>query len=512
MEKNEQNKSKTIAKNTLFLYFRMMLIMLVSLYTSRVVLEKLGETDFGIYNVVAGFVSMFALLTGSLSAAISRFITYELGKGNKENLKKIFSLSLTIQFSLSIVVILVGELVGVWFLNTRMTIPAERLFAANWVFQLSLLGFCFHMISIPYNAAIIAHEHMKAFAFVGIIDAFARLMVVFLLAISPIDMLIFYAVLLCLISIFIRSCYSVYCHRHFAECSFSFCFDSVLFKQLASFAGWNFIGSSASLLREQGGNVIINLFFNPAVNAARGIAAQANTAIHSFVSNFMTALNPQITKSYASGNTDYMMKLVFQGARLSYFMLLLLSLPIIFSTDYILSIWLVKVPEKTSIFFRLVLFFGLSESLSHPLVTTMLATGRIKKYQLTVGGLQLLNLPFSYFFLRCGFPAETVLYVALFFSQCCLFMRLIMLKSMVGLNIKAYMENVYLKVLFVTLFSLLVPTFFVYFYEVNSFGMFILESILCLISTLFYVLYIGCSIDERSFVYRKLKELTHKIL
>ncbi|MBO5630022.1 MAG: hypothetical protein J5965_13235, partial [Aeriscardovia sp.] len=292
----------------------------------------------------------------------------------------------------------------------------------------------------------------------------------------------------------------------------SFCFDSVLFKQLASFAGWNFIGSSASLLREQGGNVIINLFFNPAVNAARGIAAQANTAIHSFVSNFMTALNPQITKSYASGNTDYMMKLVFQGARLSYFMLLLLSLPIIFSTDYILSIWLVKVPEKTSIFFRLVLFFGLSESLSHPLVTTMLATGRIKKYQLTVGGLQLLNLPFSYFFLRCGFPAETVLYVALFFSQCCLFMRLIMLKSMVGLNIKAYMENVYLKVLFVTLFSLLVPTFFVYFYEVNSFGMFILESILCLISTLFYVLYIGCSIDERSFVYRKLKELTHKIL
>ena len=286
--------NKRIAKNTLLLYFRMLFMMAVSLYTSRVVLNALGVEDFGIYNVVGGVVAMFSMLSGSLSAAITRFITYELGKGNQENLKKIFSSSVTIQIGLAILIIVVAEAIGVWFLNMKMNIPDVRITAANWVFQFSILTFAVNLISVPYNASIIAHERMSAFAYISILEAIGKLAIVFLIVISPMDKLIFYAILMCAVALIVRLAYGVYCKRHFEECTYHFIFDRDLLKHMFGFAGWNFIGATSAVLRDQGGNVVINLFCGPAANAARGIAFQVNNAISGFVTNFMTALNRKL--------------------------------------------------------------------------------------------------------------------------------------------------------------------------------------------------------------------------
>ena len=329
---NTSANNKRIAKNTLLLYFRMLLIMAVTLYTSRVVLATLGVEDFGIYNVIGGVVAMFSVISGSLSSAISRFITYELGRGNKERLKVIFSSSVVIQVCLALLICILAELGGVWFLNNKMNIPMERMDAANWVLQCSIVTFMINLISVPYNAAIIAHERMKAFAYVSILEAILKLAVVFVLYLSSFDKLATYAVLLVAVAIIIRLIYGYYCKKHFEECKFHFVYDKSVLKDIGGFAGWNFIGSASGILRDQGGNIVINLFCGPAVNAARGIATQVQNAVYGFASNFMTALNPQITKNYAIGNRDYLMFLLYQGSRFSFYLLLLLSLPILLNT------------------------------------------------------------------------------------------------------------------------------------------------------------------------------------
>lgn len=488
----------------------MLFMMAVSLYTSRVILHTLGVEDFGIYNVVGGVVSMFSVISGSLSAAISRFITYELGKGDKDKLIRIFSSSVTIQIGLGLIIFVLAELIGVWFLNDKMNIPDGRMYAANWVFQLSILTFVINLVSVPYNAAIIAHEKMSAFAYISILEVIAKLVIVYLLVISPIDKLIFYAVLMATVALLIRFVYGYYCKRHFEECTYHFIFDKELLKKMFGFAGWNFIGAASAVLRDQGGNIVINLFCGPAVNAARGIAYQVNTAINGFVSNFMMALNPQITKSYASGDRDYMMTLIYQGARLSFYILLLLSLPIIINAHYILTLWLKIVPEHTTLFVQLVLIFAMSESISNPLVTAMLATGKIRNYQIIVGGLQMMNLPISYVLLRLGCIPETVLIVAICISQCCLAARLYMLRGMIGLSISQYLSNVYFNVLSVSVLSAIVPC--VVFYCLNeTFINFMLVCVISVICTCIVIYYIGCNNQERQFILSKVKAVRSKL-
>lgn len=506
---NIQANNKRIAKNTMLLYGRMLLLMAISLYTSRVILNALGVEDYGIYNIVGGVVAMFSMLSGSLSAAISRFITFELGKGNKENLAKVFSASVTIQLGICAIVILLAETVGLWFLNSKMVIPENRLYAANWVYQLSLVTFVISLVSIPYNAAIIAHERMSAFAYISIFEAVNKLIVAYFIIISPFDKLIFYAIMIAMIAIIIRLIYGVYCKKRFEECTYHFIYDHELLKQMFGFAGWNFIGASSALLRDQGGNIVINLFCGPAVNAARGIAFQVNTAVHSFVTNFMTALNPQITKSYASGDYQYMMTLIFQGARLSYYILLLLSLPVIVNTHYILHIWLGQVPEHTVLFVQLVLIFGMCESISSPLITAMLATGKIRNYQLVVGGFQMLNLPVSYILLRFGAIPETVLIVAIVISQLCLVSRLYMLRGLIGLKARDFIKKVYANVIEVTILSVIVP-FLLAIVLNNDFLNFIVLSIITVVSTLLVVFYVGCTMEERRFVVSKVKMMILK--
>lgn len=507
---NTSANNKRIAKNTLLLYFRMLFMMAVNLYTSRVVLNALGLEDFGIYNVVGGVVAMFSMLSGSLSAAITRFITYELGTGNKESLKKIFSSSVTIQIGLAVLIVLLAEAVGVWFLNVKMNIPDERMIAANWVYQFSILTFAINLISVPYNASIIAHERMSAFAYISILEAIGKLVIAFLIVISPMDKLIFYAILMCSVALIVRFAYGAYCKKHFEECTFRFIFDKDLLKRMFGFAGWNFIGASSAVLRDQGGNVVINLFCGPTVNAARGIAFQVNNAISGFVTNFMTALNPQITKSYAAGDRDYMMTLIYQGARLSFYMLLLLSLPVLVNTHYILSLWLGIVPDHAVLFVQLILVFAMSESISNPLITAMLATGKIRNYQLIVGGLQMMNLPVSYMLLHMGMFPEVVILVAIAISQCCLAARLLMLRGMIGLSVRKYFKKVYINVLTVTIIAAVLP-FLITNVLTESFLNFIQSSLVALISTGVTIYYVGCNKAERQFVLNKLYTLRNKL-
>ncbi|MGB4415269.1 MAG: oligosaccharide flippase family protein, partial [Paludibacter sp.] len=472
--------NKRIMKNTLFLYVRMGFTMVIGLYTSRVVLNALGVSDFGIYNVVGGVVAMFSILSGSLSSAVNRYLTFALGRGDIVQLKNTFSIAVKIHLILAVVIFLLSETIGVWFLNTQMNIPGNRMYAANWVFQFSLIAFVISLISVPYNASIISHERMKAFAYIGILEVFLKLFSVLILYyVGFSDNLIAYSIFITTVSLLIRLIYGWYCKREFVECTYHNIRDKTLFKAMFSFAGWNFIGASSHLLRTQGINVLLNIFCGTLVNAANGIAYQVFNAISGFVSNFMTALNPQITKNHAQGNKEYTFSLVFQGVRFSYYLLLLFSLPLLINTHYILQLWLKTVPEHTVLFVRLILIFALSESLSNTLITLMLATGNIKKYQIIVGGIQMLNFPISYILLKAGFFPEIVFVVSIVLSQICLIARLILLQGMVGLPIKKYLKKVYANVVTVTLISVPLP-FLLFSLLSENFISFLIIVVVCL--------------------------------
>lgn len=487
----------------------MLLLMLISLYTSRVILNALGVEDYGIYNVVGGVVTMFSMLSGSLSAAISRFLTFELGKGDKEKLKKVFSSSVTIQAGIALIIIILAETLGLWFLNERMVIPDNRMTAANWCFQFSIMTFAINLISVPYNAAIIAHEKMSAFAYISIIEATGKLAIAWLIVINPIDRLVFFAGMVALLAILIRIIYGLYCKRFFEECTYHFVYDHDLLKRMFGFAGWNFIGASSAVLRNQGVDVILNLFFGPTVNAARGIAMKMDSVITQFVSNFMMALNPQITKTYAIGDKDYMFKLIFKGARYSYYILLVLALPVILNTHYILVLWLKLVPDHTVLFVQLILVYALSESISNPLITAMLATGKIRNYQIVVGGLQMMNLPVAYVCLYYGAMSESVVIVAIIISQCCLAARLYMLRGMIQLKVGRYLREVYLNVLWVTIIASVIP-FLLARYLSECFCHFVFISIVAVICSLVVVLYVGCSKSEREYATKKALNIFRK--
>lgn len=505
MQQDNAFKSKRIAKNTLMLYLRMFLLMLVGLYTSRVVLEALGENDFGIYNVVGGVVAMFTIISGALNSAVSRFITFEMGKGEAAQLDKVYSTAVTIQLILAAVVIILAEPAGLWFIENEMTIDPSRIPAAKWVLHFSLLSFVINLMSVPQMASITAHEKMTAYAYIGILDGFLRLGTAFLISHSPIDRLVFYAALMSCVVLIVRIAYGIYCRTHFEECRYRPVFDKPLIKEMFSFAGWNFIGVTSGVLREHGGNILVNIFSGPAVNAARGVAVQLNGAVQGFVTNFMTAVNPQITKSYAAGDEAYLFPLLRRSSRMSFYLLYMIALPVLFNTEYLLGLWLKEVPDHTMLFVQLFLVFALSESLSNPLITVMLATGRIRNYQLAVGGLQLLNVPVSYVCLRLGAMPEVTVIVAVIISQICFFVRLIMLRRMIRLDAVRYFREVYLNVLAVTVVSLVLPLLL---HEVmpDTFAGFCMSVTICFVSAVLAILFIGCRKDER----REIKEFVRR--
>lgn len=505
------SNNKRIAKNTLALYFRTFFSLLVSLYTSRIILNELGITDYGIYNVVGGFVGMFTILSSSLSGAISRFLTFELGKGNIDKVSKVFCTSVNIQVILSILIIIISESLGLWFLTEKMNIEPSRMFAAKCVFHTSVIILVLDLITVPYNAIIVAHEHMKAFAYLGIIHVLLKLAIVLILPFFSFDKLIFYSFLLLSTYIIIRFLNGIYCKRHFTETNWHFYIDKTLMKEMFAFSGWTFIGSSSAILRDQGSNILLNLYVGPVVNAARGIAEQVNGAVNSFASNFMTAVNPQITKSYAANEKEYMLDLIYKSAKFSMFLLLFLSLPIMVETPYILTIWLKIVPEHTIWFVRLILLYALFDSISRPLITAMLATGNIRKYQLIIGGIQLLCLPASYIFLREGFLPEITLIVALALNLCCLIIRLILLRSMIGLKARDYIKNVVLKVCLVGVIASILPIYLSLSLS-NNFLSFIIVTGITLIMSLLVIYNIGCSASEKKIIKSFILKLFHKLI
>ena len=511
MDSHAEN-TKRIAKNTLMLYVRMLFSMLVSLYTSRVVLNTLGVEDYGIYNVVGGFVAMFSLVSNSLSASVSRFLTFELGRGDMKRLKETFSTSLLIHLVLAGIVFVLAETLGIWFLNTQMTIPSERLYAANWVFQASILSFMFGLSSVPYNASITSHERMSAFAYIGILDVVLRLLIVLFIAYAPFqfDRLIVYSLLLVAVSMSLQCIYLWYCRKNFEECRFRLHFNKTCWKEMSTFAGWNFIGCTAGLLKDQGVNILLNLFMGPVVNAARGIATSVNTAVSSLAGNFMAALNPQITKSYAANDREYMFSLVERGSRFSFYIMLILALPIMFETEFILTLWLKQYPEHTVHFVRLVLILSLCDVLSNTLITLQNATGRIRNYQLAVGGMLLMNFPLSYICLKVGFPPESTFVVAIWVSLCCLLLRLVFLRKMAGLSMRRFLKSVCLNVFSVTVIALIVPVLFGWLSAGDGWGRFLLICFVCLVCSAFSVYRIGCSKNERRFIVQKMYAVTNR--
>lgn len=506
------DNNKRIAKNTAFLYIRMLLLMAISIYTTRVNLQVLGIEDYGIYNVVGGIVALFSVLSQSLSTASSRFLNFEMGRGNENKLKKIFGVCSSIHIILMILIAVLTELIGTWFLNNKMVIPTERLYAANWVFQFSILTFCINLMSVPYNAAIIAHEKMSAFAYISIYEGVAKLGICYFVLISSFDKLIFYAALLFFVQLSIRVIYSYYCKKKFEECHSWICFDKNIFKEIFSYAGWNFIGTTAAILRTQGGNIIINMFAGPVVNASRGVANQVNNAITGFASNFITAIRPQITKSYAAGNIDYMTTLVVQGARLSYYMLFILSLPIIININFILNLWLKDIPDRADIFVILTIVFTMIETLSNTLITAQLATGKVRNYQLIVGGINMLNLPISYILLKLGCLPEVFLYVAITLSIMCLIARLIMLKqNIVGFSISTFLHKVVINCLMVTVVALSISIILKNLLPCTFVG-FLLSVISCVIFTAFVILKVGCDTKEREYMILAVRKVKNKFI
>ena len=499
---NQSANNKRIAKNTLLLYVRMLFGMLVSLYTSRVILQTLGVEDYGVYNVVGGVISMFTFLNGAMSSATSRYITFEIGKGNMEQLKKVFSTSLQIHAIIALLIVILGETVGLWLLMNELVIPDGRMDAAMWVYQCSIVSCVVGIMSVPYNADIIAHEKMSAFAYISVLEIILKLAIVYLLVVLPFDKLKVYAILVLMVGLLIRYIYTHYCHKHFEESHYIHHIDKPLLKEMSSFAGWSFWGNLAGILYSQGLNMMLNIFFGPVVNAARGIATQIQGVVQQFVGNFQMALNPQITKTYASGELDKMHSLMFRSARFSFMLLFFLSLPILLETNYILTLWLGIVPENTVIFARIIIAISLIYTIANPCVIANQATGKVKVYQAVVGGLLLLILPISYIVLKMGAPAYSVFIVHFCVESVAQFARMYMLRNMIDLPLLSYVKNIYLPIMGVVLLSLVLPML-VYNNMQEGIIRLLAVGITCVVSVAITSLFIGMTRNERTFLIDK---------
>ena len=448
--------SKLIAKNTVILYVRMVFTMAVSLYTSRVVLNVLGVSDYGLYNVVGGCVLMFSFLNTAISVGIQRFLSYEIGRDSK-GLHNLFNTSVNVQLIIAFIALILSETIGLWFLNTKIVIPEGRLEAANWVYQSVVISFIFMILSVPYTAILIAKEKMDAFAYISIFDTLLKLFIVLSIRFITGDKLKIYAFLLAVVSFFVILSYFIYCHIRIHECRYSFSWDKMMIKKLSSYSGWNLFGGISAVCNNYGINIILNMFFGPTVNAARGIAFQINTAIIGFTTNFQTAMNPQIVKSYAARDYRYMRSLIYNGAKYSFFLLLLITLPVLIDTHIILRIWLKIVPDNTVLFTRMVIITSLVDSLSGTIMTGSQASGKIKLYQSVVGSLTLLNLPIAYCLLNIFRVPIWAFVSSLFIAIVALFVRLQIVSKLIPISKIVFLKKVLYPTITIGVLSALLP-------------------------------------------------------
>lgn len=506
---SSQENNKRIAKNTILLYGRLLFTMAIGLFTSRVILNTLGISDYGINNVVGGVVSMFSLFTNSLGAAISRFITVGLGQGDMKRLNKIFSTSTTIMFVMSIVVLLIAEPTGIWFLNNKLNIPEGRMYAANWVLQFSLFSFVLGLINVPFDSVIVAHEKMDVYAYMSIFDVTMKLIIVYMLYISPFDKLITYSFLFFCVGILDRIIYGIYCSRHFEEAHYRFVFDKSLLKDMGGFAGWNLFGAGAYLFNTQGVNIVTNIFFGVTANAARGVANQVEGIVKQFVTNFTTAINPQIFKSYAKGELDYMYSLICRGAKYSYLLMLLFLVPFMFETETIMRLWLKTYPPEAPLFLRLSMIGTMFDMLGNSTAMGAWATGKIKRYYEYVATVGCLVFPISWALFAIGCPAYVsyIVFIVDYFAL--IFIKIYILKDLIKFNPQMFNKEVLLMIFPTTIVAFILPSV-VYFSMSPSLirtGIVILVSELSTVTSIYFL---GMSKHERDICLEYVKKILKK--
>lgn len=499
---NQESNSKRIAKNTLLLYFRMILIMVVSLYTSRIILNELGVEDFGIYNLVAGVVILFSFLSNAMITATQRYLSIAIGKKDEKYIQAVFSTSLLSHFFLIFFIFLAAETIGLWLINAKLEIPADRMSATNFVYQLAILTTCVNIIRIPYNASIIANERMSFFAYVSIVETFLKLAVVWALAITPGDKLVIYSFLLLLVAIVIDIAYWYYCQRFLLANKFYLKTNKKLFVELTSFSVWNLFGGLADIGYKQGTNIILNLFWGVSINAVLGITNQIRNALVPFIGNLQLAVNPQMVKSYALGDYEYFKILVYRISKYSYFLMLIIVFPIICNIDLILELWLKNPPEHTAIFAILTSVYCLVDSLTGPLWAAMQAGGKIKRFQIVTGICLLLNLPVSYLFLMYGYAPSVVLIIQIVITGFTVGVRVLFVKYYLQFSIRNYVREVIFPIVFVTALSLPIA---LYIYAETG-GYYRLLLFILFVPMMCYIIYVcGTCKSEKEMVMRSIR-------
>lgn len=491
------SSNKRIAKNTMLLYLRSLFLMIISLYTSRVILQALGVEDYGLYNVVGGIVIMFQMLNSTLSSASQRFITFALGEGDAMNIKRVFTTSLTLHCYLGLLLTVIVECIGCWLLYNKMKIPEDRLEVAFWVLQISIATMFVNVVSVPYNSTIIAHERMNAFAYISIIECISKLLIAYILIISPIDKLLLYAILMFVVALSIRMLYSLYCKRNFKETqNIRLKVDKALYKEIFSFSGWNLLGNGSMALRNQGIDILLNTQFGVVVNAAKGISNQVDNAIYQFVGNFQTAVIPQITKSVAVNDINRTKSLVYNASRYSFLLLSFFVVPLLYFTDAILDFWLTEIPDWSSSFIKLTLIYLLWDTISRLHIASILATGNIKKYQIVAGCTKLFALPICFVVLKIGGAPISGILVNVFLEIICLGERLYFTKKLLGFNTKEFIKSVILRCWFT--FGIAFFTCYLLNYFINQ--IIIVVFPLSCIVTFLCITYIGIDKSERNTV------------
>lgn len=487
------------------LYIRMFLVMGVSLYTSRIVLNALGVDDYGLYNVVGGVVAMLAFLNGVMSVASSRFLTFELGRGDFVRLKRVFCASLTLHILIALIVFILAETVGLWFVMNRLVIPADRLDAAMWVYQFSVFTCMVNLTQVPYNAAIVAHERMVTYAYVSILEVILKLTVALTIMFVLTDKLRLYAILIFVVTLIIAWVYRIYCKRSFAECRYRLFWDGALYKTLLSFSAWDLIGSSSVIVQGQGLNILLNLFFGPAVNAARAVSVQVQSAMMLFGNSFLTAVRPQIIKLYATDNIDRMMSLVFDSSRYGYFLMYLVVAPLFLETSTVLQLWLKDVPEYSVVFCRYMLVISLLNVMRTPFVSALHATGKIKIGNIITGTILVMTFPLSWLFLHLGYSPASVFTVTLVITLLSQVADLFVIRHYVYFSVKSYCRRVILRCFAVSVIPFILTGLLTYMREPGFERLLVtvgLSSILTCIS----VFYIGLNGSEKKIVKSKIHQ------
>jgi len=506
---NHNSTTKRIAKNTMLLYIRMFVMMGVSLYTSRIVLDVLGTSDYGLNNIINGIVVMFSFLNTAMLSSTQRFLNFNLGKGDLEQTGNVFCMSMNTYFILSVIILIIGETIGLWFVNTKLNIPADRIYAAQWVYQFTLIQFIIYILRVPYNATIIAYEKMDFYAYISLVEVILKLLVVYLLYISTFDKLITYSLLYTIVALIITYFYKLHCNKKLSTTNYKLYWDKKTFKELFSFSSWTLFGALANVLAIQGLNILINLFYGVTVNAAAGVANQVSQAVNGFISNSQTAFQPQIVKSYASGETERFHNIIFTTSKFSFFLIFILAFPIICGIKSILGLWLVEVPEYTAEFCILILIFLSIDAFSAPLWMGVQAIGRIKSYQVIMTCIAYLSFPLGYFALKMGFAPYCIWIVKIVVNIIMVCARCIFVKRKFNFPINIYCKKVIIPLCLVIAIATPIPLFIskVYSFDGNLYGL--ASFFLAFLISVPTIILVGLTANERILLKDMLGKIFH---